>query len=326
MRILVSGSGGMIGTALCERLRQSGHEVSRLVRRPARDADEWSWAPQHGEIPDAAIDAADAVVSLNGASLSALPWTTSYRDEIVTSRVTTAGTIAQAIARSAHPPQVWASASAVGFYGRTPGADPLDESAPKGEGFLADTVSAWEIATRPAEEASRIVRLRTGIVLGPSGALRPLALASRFGLGTTFGTGMQHWPWVSLDDEVRAIMHVIGADDRSASADDADRTSAANPTSISGPVNIAAPVRNTAAEVARAVSTALSRPHRLRMPTPAAHLLLGTAGDEMLLADQPAVPQALLDDGFRFATTGLADAVTAALNVLPIDVVDAVDE
>lgn len=298
MRVLVSGSGGMIGQALCERLRRSGHEVFRLVRRPARAADEWSWAPGHGEIPDAAIDAADAVVSLNGASLSRLPWTPSYREEIVTSRVTTAGTIAQAIGRSANPPQVWASASAVGFYGRTPGADPLDESAPKGEGFLADTVSAWEIATRPAEQATRVVRLRTGIVLGPSGALRPLALASRFGLGTTFGSGTQRWPWVSLNDEVRAIMHVIGAD---------------GSTDITGPVNIAAPVQNSAAEVARTVSAAQARPHLLRMPTPAAHLLLGTAGDEMLLADQPAVPRALLDDGFRFATTDLADAVDAAL-------------
>ncbi len=295
MRVLLSGASGMIGTALRERLEADGYELRQLVRREPRSADDVRWDPAEGVVPAEQIEWADAVVSLSGASLSRLPWTPGYRQTILTSRVSTTGTIAAAIATAQDPPSVWINASAVGYYGRGPTREPFTESSPKGSGFLADTVAAWEVATRPAQSRTRVVRVRTGIVLGPSGALAPLALAAKLGLGTTFGLGMQHWPWVSLHDEARAIAHLLTSE-------------------LSGPVNIAAPRTNTAADVSQAVADHLNRPNWLTVPRFAARAALGTAADEMLLADQPVTPKALLDDGFRFDIDDLDDAVAEALD------------
>ncbi|WP_166980638.1 TIGR01777 family oxidoreductase [Paramicrobacterium fandaimingii] len=293
MRILLSGASGMIGTALHMRLRDMGHDVRLLVRRSPTHDREVRWDPAAGTVPRDQIEWADAVVSLSGASLTRLPWTPLYRRTIVSSRVDTTRVMANAIATATNPPRVWANASAVGYYGRGPRLDPFDESSPKGSGFLADTVEKWESATAPAADRTRIVHLRTGVVIGPMGALTPLARAAKFGLSPTFDSGAQRWPWVSLFDEARAIEHVLSAD-------------------VSGPVNIAAPVLDTQSEVADAVARQLHRPNWLRVPAPLMRLALGTAANDMLLADQPVAPTALLDSGFEFSIDNIDEAVAVA--------------
>lgn len=296
MRVLLTGASGMIGTALRMRLRDMGHDVRLLVRRPPRHALEAQWAPATGDVPTEQIEWADAVVSLSGASLSRLPWTPGYRQTIVSSRVETTCALAEAIAASSSPPTVWANASAVGYYGRGPTLDPFDESSPKGSGFLADTVAAWEAAAAPAREHTRVVMLRTGVVLGPMGALTPLALAARFGLSPTFGSGAQRWPWVALSDEARAIDHLLASD-------------------VSGPVNIAAPALNTQADVADAVARALHRPNWLRVPALPLRAGLGAAAKDMLLADQPVIPHVLEESGFEFEIDQLDEAIAVALGL-----------
>ncbi|SEB91093.1 hypothetical protein SAMN04489806_2104 [Paramicrobacterium humi] len=294
-RVLIAGASGMIGTALAAQLRDAGAEVHTLVRGIARTTTEHAWDPASGRVPQEVIDRADAVVGLSGASLSRLPWTPGYRRTILRSRIDTTATLAAAITRSATPPRVWVNASAVGFYGRVPGDRPFDESSPQGEGFLAGVVGEWEDAARPASDATRLVFARTGVVLGPEGAVKPLALAARLGVGTTFGTGNQRWPWVALEDEARAIRHAIDTE------------------AISGPMNIVAPAHDTAADVSRAIAAALHRPSWLRVPGPLAHTLLGTAADEMLLGDQPVAPRVLEQTGFRYAQPRLADAAARAV-------------
>ncbi|MCW4458667.1 TIGR01777 family oxidoreductase [Microbacterium sp. MPKO10] len=293
MRILLTGASGMIGTAVRMRLRDMGHDVRLLVRRPPQHNLEAQWDPASGSVPAAQIEWADAVVSLSGASLSRLPWTASYRQTIVSSRIETTRVLAEAIAAATSPPTVWAQASAVGYYGRGPADGLLDETAPRGTGFLADMVAAWEAATEPAREHTRVVLLRTGVVLGPSGALSPLALAARFGLTPTFGSGAQRWPWVALSDEARAIDHLLASD-------------------VSGPVNIAAPALNTQADVADAVARQLHTPNWLRVPAAPLRLALGAAARDMLLADQPVLSQVLEDSGFEFEIDTIDEAIAAA--------------
>ncbi|QPZ37504.1 TIGR01777 family oxidoreductase [Paramicrobacterium chengjingii] len=296
MRILLSGASGMIGTALHMRLRDMGHDVRLLVRRPPAHDREVRWDPATDTVPSEQIEWADAVVSLSGSSLTRLPWTPGYRSTIRSSRVDTTHTMATAIAEATNPPRVWANASAVGYYGRGPRLDPFDESSPKGSGFLADIVEMWEAATAPAADRTRVVHLRTGVVIGPMGALTPLALATKFGCGPTFASGAQRWPWVSLFDEARAIEHVLSAD-------------------VAGPVNIAAPVLDTQSEVVDAVARRLHRPNWLRIPAPLLRVMLGTAANDMLLSDQPVAPNVLLDSGFEFSIDQIDEAVAVALGL-----------
>ncbi|GAB2518371.1 TIGR01777 family oxidoreductase [Paramicrobacterium agarici] len=293
MRVLLSGASGMIGTALRMRVRDMGHEVRLLVRRPPRHSLEVQWDPSSGTVPSGQIEWADAVISLSGASLSRLPWSAAYRREILSSRVRSTSAMATAIAASQHPPTVWANASAVGYYGRGPALDPFDEESAQGTGFLADAVAEWEAATAPARESTRVVLLRSGVVLGPMGALTPLTLAARFGLSPTFGSGAQRWPWVALTDEARAIEHILTVD-------------------VSGPVNIVAPALNTQSDVADAVARQLRRPSWLRIAAPLMRAGLGVAADDMLLADQPVIPQKLEDSGFEFEIVELDQAIAAA--------------
>ncbi|MDR1236762.1 MAG: NAD-dependent epimerase/dehydratase family protein, partial [Propionibacteriaceae bacterium] len=208
MRVLLAGGSGMIGSALRAWLGSEGHEVRMLLRSDAAP-NGYSWLGRPGSVPEAAVDWADAIVSLNGASLSHLPWTKSYRESIRCSRVDATQGLAQAIAESADPPLVWVSGSAVGYYGDATGEAELVESSPAGTSFLAQVVNEWERATEPAELRTRVVNIRTGLVMARSGALAPLALATRFGAGARIGRGSQWWPWISLEDEVRAIAFAL---------------------------------------------------------------------------------------------------------------------
>jgi len=294
--VLIAGASGMIGTELTQQLRAEGHTVLSLVRRAPRAQHEHAWSPAHGIVDHHLLGRVDAVVNLSGAPLGRLPWTPRYRREIRDSRVQATTTLVRAMARTDTPPRTFLSGSAVGFYGDRP-LDRLTEDAGKGHGFLADVVEAWERAATGAPEGTRVALLRTGIVLGPGGAVKPLVPLTRLGLGATMGSGKQYWPWISLHDEAAAIAHLLRSE-------------------LSGPVNLVGPEPATSAQVTTGLAQDLHRPHALRVPEGVIANVMGDAGREMLLASQRVVPEALLADGFTFRHRTLDEALDALLPLL----------
>lgn len=293
-RIVVAGASGMIGVPLVRALRAGGHEVQTLVRRAARTANEIRWNPDAGELDPAALEGVDAVINLSGASIARLPWTNSYRRTLVSSRITTTRLLAETMAGMSTPPSTFLSGSAIGFYGDRPRVR-LDDDSPRGDGFVPDLVLAWEQAAAIAPVATRVVTLRTSVVVAKSGGLAPVRLLTSFGLGSRFGSGRQFWPWISLDDEVRAIVHLLSS-------------------SISGAVVLAGPTPATADEITAAFAEVLHRPRLLRVPAWAIRLALGDAGEHLLLADVQLHPVRLTADGFEWRHRTVRDAIDAALN------------
>lgn len=294
MRIVIGGASGMIGTELARQLAARGDEVVRLVRRPVAAAGEVPWDPASGRLDAAALAGADAVVNLSGATLSRLPWTASYRERILASRLAATAAITGALHElSAAGQRVPAlvSGSAVGVYGSRPGEELTEASAP-GDGFLAEVVRRWEDAAGAAPAGARVVLARTGLVLGPGGALRPLRVIARLGVAGPIGGGRQHWPWISLNDEAAALVHLIGS-------------------TLSGPVNLVGPAPASSAEVVDALARALRRPSGLPLPGWAVRAVMGEAGRELLLSDQCVRPSALLADGFVFRDSTVQDALAA---------------
>lgn len=293
LTILISGASGLIGTELQRQLAEDGHSVLRLVRRRPRAEQEVNWAPSAHTIDFSVMERVDAVVNLSGASLARLPWTKSYRRQILESRVQATKTLAEAMSAVARPPRVFLSASGVGYYGDRPGAR-LTEDSPKGDGFLADVTEAWEKAAHLAPEATRVVTFRSGIVIGKGGVLSPLVPLTKLGLAARFGTGGQHWPWISLTDEAAAIRHLL--------------TSA-----LSGPVNLVGPTPATSDRITRLVADRLHRWHNLVIPERVLTIALQDAARDLLLTSQQAVPARLLADGFRFTHPRVEDAIDAQL-------------
>ena len=290
MRVLISGASGLIGTELTRQLEAADHSVLRLVRRPPRSNAEVRWDPATLDLDPAVFDGVDAVVNLSGASIGRLPWTKAYRRQIMESRVVAARTLTDAMRRSSTPPAVLLNASAVGFYGNRPGELLTEESAP-GSDFLATVVVKWEDEARLAPESTRVVLLRTGLVLAKGGALKPLLPIVKLGFGGPLGRGTQTWPWVSLHDEAAAIVHLLSSE-------------------LSGPVNLTGPAPATANDVIRAVSTALRRPFFVPVPEQVLTLALQDAARQLLLADQRVSSEKLQADGFRFTHRTAAEAVT----------------
>jgi uncharacterized protein (TIGR01777 family) len=290
LRVLVSGASGFIGTELCRQLEADGHTVLRLVRRAPLSSSEFRWSPADRTVDAAAIETADAVVNLSGASTGRIPWTRGYKREILYSRVNATTTLAEAIGAAKNPPAALLNGSAVGYYGDQPGVE-LTESAAKGEGFLSDVVEAWEAAARLAPSGTRVVTFRTGLVVGRGGAFTPLTLLTRLGAAARIGTGRQNWPWISLHDEAAAIRHLLIS-------------------KLTGVVNLAGPTPATSVEVTHALADALHRWHLLVAPT-AALRLLGDAGHDLLLTSQRVVPAALLADGFQFRDSTVEQAIRA---------------
>ena len=294
LRELIAGASGLIGTELGRQLTAAGHTVQRLVRRPPRSADEFSWAPDAKILDFRLLESVDAVINLSGASLNRVPWTTAYKEQILRSRVKATEALVEAMAMASSPPPVLLSSSAVGFYGDRPG-ETLTEESPRGSGFLADVVAEWEGAARLAPSRTRTVLLRTGVVLAQGGgALQPLTRATRFGLGSTVGHGTQHWPWIALHDEAAAIVHLLTS-------------------TLEGPVNLVGPTPATSEEITRRLAADLHRPHLLKLPEAVVGVGMGEMGRELLLPSQKVVPAKLEADGFVFRYRTSDEAIDASL-------------
>ena len=290
--VLVSGASGFIGTELCRQLEADGRTVLRLVRHAPATEFEFRWSPESGTIDQAAIEAADAVVNLAGATTGRIPWTPGYKRQILDSRVKGTTTIVEAINRASSPPSVLVNGSAVGYYGDR-GDEVLDEQSTKGTGFLADVVEEWEDAARRA--SARVVLPRTGVVVGRGGAFTPLLALTRVGLGSRFGAGSQFWPWISLHDEAAAIRHLIDS-------------------SLDGVVNLAGPTPATSAEITSTLAETLRRWHPFVVPTFAIRAL-GDAGRELLLNSQRVTPSRLVLDGFGFRDITVTEAIERTFGV-----------
>ncbi|MGW1937172.1 TIGR01777 family oxidoreductase [Streptomyces goshikiensis] len=295
MRIAVTGSSGLIGSALVRSLRSDGHEVVRYVRREPAAGDEARWDPKRGYLDPAGLEGCAAVVHLAGAGVGDRRWSAAYKREIRDSRVLGTAAVVRALGGLDHPPGVFVSGSAVGYYGDT-GDRPVDERAPAGEGFLPSVCVEWEAAASPAAGLGvRTVLARTGLVIAPDGgAWGRMFPLFRAGLGGRLGDGRQYWPYISLHDHVAALRHLIDT------------------TQLSGPVNLTAPEPLTNREITAAMGRVLHRPTPFPVPAFALRLALGEFSQDVLQS-QRVRPARLLESGFVFEHPGIDGAIRAAL-------------
>ncbi|MCU1647067.1 MAG: Epimerase family protein [Nocardia sp.] len=296
MKVVVAGSSGLIGTALVAALRRDGHEVTRLVRRPANARDEFRWDPARADLDERALRGTDAVVNLCGAGIGRRRWNGSYKQELRDSRIVPTDVLASAAAAAGV--QTLVNASGVHYYGGDSGDRIMTENSPAGTGFLAGLCRDWEAAAQPAAAAGvRTILLRSALVLARHGGMLGMLYPLYFlGLGGRLGSGRQYVPWISLDDEVGAILFAL--------ADD----------SLSGPVNMVGPAPVTNAEFTRAMGRALHRPTPLMVPAFALRMTVGEFAEEGILHGPRAIPTALEDAGYSFQhpTIGAALAATVA--------------
>jgi uncharacterized protein (TIGR01777 family) len=297
MRILMAGASGFLGTKLADRLRGSGHDVTRLVRRPPAASDERSWRPSAGELDQALVAGSDAVINLAGAGVGDKRWSAAYKSVIRSSRVDSAGTIARVIKSlpATDRPKVLLQGSAVGWYGDT-GDTPVTEEAPAGSGYLADVCRVWEAAARPAEDAgTRVTLLRTGLPLDEHGGLlKPQMILFRLGVGGRFGNGKQWVPWIALADWLDAVEFVLERGD------------------LAGPVNLVGPDPVTNAAFTEVFGRVLHRPTLTVVPGFALKVVLGEFSDEALRS-QRVRPGALSRAGFTWNHPTVESALRAAL-------------
>ncbi len=289
-RVAITGSSGLIGVALSASLTERGDEVVHLVRRPPKAAHEMQWDPASRRLDPSALEGVDAVVNLAGAGVGDQRWTTDYRAQILGSRVDATTAVARAIAEAGGGIRLL-SGSAVGYYGDRD-EEELDESSPPAHSFLAQVCVAWEAATRPAQEAgASVALLRTGIVLAPDGgAMTPVLRLARLGLGGPMGSGREYWPWITLHDHVRSVLHLLDHPD------------------VTGAVNLTAPAPARQKEIAAELGRALHRPAVLPAPRFALRAVVGEFAGEVL-ASARVLPTRLLASGFAFDHADLASAV-----------------
>ena len=295
MRVLISGASGLLGSALTRELRDSGHEPVALVRHGAA-LGEVQWDPDRPLDPAKLADS-DAIVHLAGKNIAGL-WTKKFKQEILESRVRGTRTLATAAAesfRKTGKPRVFVSASGISYYGDQ-GDEALTEESSTGTGFLAEVARQWEAAATPAREAGvRVVSLRIGVVLArDGGALKPLLLPFRLGLGGRIGSGKQWWSWIALDDVIGVMRFAIEND------------------SLHGPVNtVADPVRN--ADFVRALGKQLHRPTVFPLPEFVVRTVMGEMGQELLLTSARVLPAKLNAAAYKFRHPELHDALAAVL-------------
>jgi hypothetical protein len=291
MHIAITGSHGLVGSVLVPFLTTGGHRITRIVRGTAGEG-EMAWNPGGRQFEAAGLDGIDAVVHLAGENIASRRWGAAQKKRIRDSRVNGTRLLCERLARMQAPPKVLISASAIGYYGDR-GDESLDESSPPGHGFLAEVAEAWEAAAEPAVGAGiRVVNLRLGVILSPiAGGLAKMLTPFKLGGGGMIGNGRQYWSWISIDDVVGAILHVIMTD------------------SLSGPVNIVAPNAVTNREFTKTLGRVLSRPTLVPMPAAAARLALGEMANELLLASARVEPKRLLESGYEFRHAELEPAL-----------------
>jgi len=279
-RVAITGASGLIGSALSAFLSARGDQVVHLVRRRPRAPHEIEWDPGSGRLDPGELSGLTAAVHLAGAGVADHRWTPAYKQEILDSRVNGTTTIARALADLGEPIAL-VSGSAIGAYGDR-GEEVLTEESDTGTGFLADVVRAWESATSPAQEAGlRVVHARTGLVLTPDGgAMKRVLPLARFGLAGPLGSGKQYWSWITLQDELRALAHLIDHD-------------------LAGPVNLVSPQPLRQVDVMKALGTQLGRPVLLPAPTLALRVALGEFASDILSSSR-IMPSALTASGFVF--------------------------
>jgi uncharacterized protein len=296
MKILISGSHGLVGSALAKALQQSGYQVLVLVRGKATSANEIEWDPKRGLLSLHSVEGLDAVVHLAGEAIAEGRWSDEKKQRIRESRVQGTRLLAEKLAETASPPGVFVGASAIGFYGDR-GDELLTEQSAAGTGFLADVCVEWERATEAAQTRGiRTVLARFGVILSTDGgALAKMLPPFRMGVGGRVGDGKQWMSWIALTDVVAGLLHLI------------------KNASIAGPVNFVAPNPVTNAEFTKKLGTALSRPTIFPIPAFGVRLAFGEMADALLLSSQRVVPAVLKASGFEFQYSELSNALQAIL-------------
>jgi uncharacterized protein (TIGR01777 family) len=289
MRVLISGATGLIGTELAKQLSQLGHVPVRLVRRQPLNENEVFIDADQGVFDSKVMESIDAVVNLAGATTGKIPWTKKYMREIVSSRLNTTRVLVDAINAASNPPKVLISGSASGIYGDR--ADELlNENSGKGKGFLSDLAAQWEEEALRAK--TRVVLIRTTMVMSKKlGALGKLLPLIKLGVGGPLGSGKQWWAWISLEDQARAIIHLIE-----------------NP-EAKGPYNLTAPEPATCEQIVRELGRALKRPTFFRVPSWVMKLVIGIAAEELLLCSQKMSAEKLISSGYKFNHPTLREVV-----------------
>nr|MBA2600818.1 TIGR01777 family protein [Actinomycetota bacterium] len=293
MKVLITGASGLIGQALVHALEKRGDETVPVTRSASAADRAVRWDPQRGELDPGDVSGYDAVVHLAGEGIGDKRWTETHKARVLDSRVRGTTLLTESLAEVDRPPAVLVSASAVGFYGHRDD-EVLTEQSEGGDDFLSDVCRQWEEATQPARDAGiRVATIRTGLVMTPEGGIFPRTLLPfRLGVGGRLGPGSQWWPWITLQDEIAAILYVVDND------------------GLSGPVNLSAPNPVTNAEFTRTLARVLRRPGVFSVPSAALRLILGEEmASELLLVSQRVLPRKLLDGGFAFAEPRLEPAL-----------------
>lgn len=289
MKVLISGATGLIGTELIRQLKELGHTPISLTRKPNPGPDQVHYDPINGRIDAEIMNQVDAVVNLAGATTGRIPWTKKYMSEIIDSRLRTTELLVDAINNASNPPKVLISGSASGFYGDR-GDEELNEDSGKGTGFLSDLAARWEEAASKAK--TRVVLVRTTMVMSKKlGALGRLLPLIKLGIGGALGSGKQWWAWITVEDEARAIIHLI------------------NHESAAGPYNLTAPEPATCEQIIKELGRQLHRPTFLKVPAWAMKLLIGVAAEELLLCSQKMTATKLENTGYKFNHPTLSEAV-----------------
>ena len=296
MKILVTGASGLVGSALVPFLEAGGHEVARLGRSAPADGDV-RWDPDAGVLDAGALEGFDGVVHLAGENIASGRWTEARKRRIRESRVNGTRLLTETLARLERRPRVLVSASAIGFYGDR-GEEELTEGSEPGAGFLSEVCREWEAATEAAEgKGVRVVHARLGVVLSKDGgALAKMLTPFRLGAGGNIGNGRQYMSWITLDDTVAAIGHLLAAE------------------SAAGAVNVVAPAPVTNGEFTRTLGRVLRRPTLFPMPGFAARLAFGEMADALLLASTRVKPARLMESGYAFRHGSLEEGLRHILD------------